>query len=332
MWQFDESRHLLRRGNRERRLEPKAVAVLARLVRADGAVVSKEELLEAAWADRYVTEEVLTNAIYQLRKALEDDARDPTYIETIPKRGYRLIRPLETGATPRRPPARSRTGRPWIAAALVTLAVGLVARAPADRALRSVAADPRSADLVTRGWEALDSAGSSSAEEATVLAEEALRLAPESADAWALAATAATFRAARGATPDARRSHRQALAAADRALANSPHHPRALAARARARWLGAWDWEGAESDLAAALARSPESPALWTDWAELLFFSGRIDEAQRAADRALELEADSPRVRMTAALLASFAGDRDEAAAHYRAVLELDAEHSAARL
>jgi tetratricopeptide (TPR) repeat protein len=54
-------------------------------------VVRKEDLIRAVWPDTFVTDDVLSHAISELRKTLEDDARQPRFIETIPKRGYRMI-------------------------------------------------------------------------------------------------------------------------------------------------------------------------------------------------------------------------------------------------
>jgi Tol biopolymer transport system component/DNA-binding winged helix-turn-helix (wHTH) protein len=83
--------------------------VLLVLVAAQGRVVSRTRLLDAVWQDVEVVENTLTRAVFELRKAFDDDARDPAYIETVPRVGYRLIAPVETtehGARPRRP-ARS---------------------------------------------------------------------------------------------------------------------------------------------------------------------------------------------------------------------------------
>ena len=54
-------------------------------------VVKKEDLIHAVWNDAFVTDDVLTRSISELRKAFEDDARQPEFIETIPKSGYRLL-------------------------------------------------------------------------------------------------------------------------------------------------------------------------------------------------------------------------------------------------
>jgi len=59
-----------------------------------GVLVSKETLISRVWADTFVTDDVLTRSISELRKALADDARHPRYIQTVPKGGYRLIQPV----------------------------------------------------------------------------------------------------------------------------------------------------------------------------------------------------------------------------------------------
>src|SRR4029453_13986680 len=50
-----------------------------------------ERLMETVWADTFVTDEVLTNSIWELRKAFHDDAKNPKVIQTVFKKGYRLI-------------------------------------------------------------------------------------------------------------------------------------------------------------------------------------------------------------------------------------------------
>jgi len=80
-------------------LEPKMMDVLVRLARTPGEVVSREALIDAVWPEVFISESVLTRAIAGLRRALGDDARRPRFIETISKRGYRLIGDVETAAT-----------------------------------------------------------------------------------------------------------------------------------------------------------------------------------------------------------------------------------------
>src|SRR5215831_3192522 len=82
------------RDNQSTRLEPKVMQLLQRLSDTAGEVVSKEQLMQAVWTDTIVTDDVLTRAISELRKAFGDNRKDPRYIQTIPKSGYRLIAPV----------------------------------------------------------------------------------------------------------------------------------------------------------------------------------------------------------------------------------------------
>lgn len=76
-------------------VEPKSMEILAHLIARRGEVVGREELLDKIWPGVHVGDDSLTAAIIKIRRALADDARDPQYIETIPKRGYRLIAPVQ---------------------------------------------------------------------------------------------------------------------------------------------------------------------------------------------------------------------------------------------
>lgn len=138
-WDVIPRRHLVRRGDVERTMEPRLMAVLVQLASRPGEVVTRTELLDAVWAGTVVQEDALTQAVSQLRRLLDDDSRAPAVIETIPKQGYRLIAAVgpapaatATGAAaPREAPAatglplRHRGGRSW----WLTLALpaGLVA-------------------------------------------------------------------------------------------------------------------------------------------------------------------------------------------------------------
>jgi len=72
-------------------LPPKPFAVLCALARTPGRLVTKNALLDLVWGHRFVTESVLKSAISELRAALDDDPKQPRYIETVSRRGYRFI-------------------------------------------------------------------------------------------------------------------------------------------------------------------------------------------------------------------------------------------------
>ena len=73
------------------RLEPKMMRVLVCLAEHAGEVVPKEKLIQSVWTDTFVTDDVLIRSISELRKVFEDDAREPRFIQTIARSGYRLI-------------------------------------------------------------------------------------------------------------------------------------------------------------------------------------------------------------------------------------------------
>lgn len=101
-WRVEPAANTLMRVEEEIRLEPKVMKVLSCLAAHAGEVVSKQELIDEVWRTEFVAANTLTRAIAEIRRALGDDARKPTYIQTIPKRGYRLIGEvlLEAAATP----------------------------------------------------------------------------------------------------------------------------------------------------------------------------------------------------------------------------------------
>jgi DNA-binding winged helix-turn-helix (wHTH) protein len=81
----------LSRGSAEVRLTPKALAVLQALAGQAGRVVTKDELFRTVWPDAAVSDATLSSCILELRKALGDNARQPRYIETLHRRGFRFI-------------------------------------------------------------------------------------------------------------------------------------------------------------------------------------------------------------------------------------------------
>ena len=150
-WLVQPQLNLIQGPGGDTPVEPKAMEVLVCLAKQAGEVVPKEQLMRTVWADTFVTDEVLTNSIWELRKAFHDDAKNPKVIQTVFKKGYRLIasvsfegRPLNSGrSSSHRSPCASRppldkgglqggSRRKWIG---VAIAVALLVAAAV--ALRS---------------------------------------------------------------------------------------------------------------------------------------------------------------------------------------------------
>ena len=110
---YDPESGILYRGDEEIFLPPRVLAVLESLLKRAGRVVVRDVLFASAWNGAFVGDASLTYAISRLRAALGDDSRRPTYIQTIPRRGYRFIaevsQVLDADSTDLAPRAR----RPW---------------------------------------------------------------------------------------------------------------------------------------------------------------------------------------------------------------------------
>jgi DNA-binding winged helix-turn-helix (wHTH) protein len=89
-------------------LAPKPFAVLCALARARGKLITKNALRDLVWGHRFVTDAVLKSAISEVRAALGDDAKQPRYIETVWRHGYRFIDPAVSSWTPSPPAAKSK--------------------------------------------------------------------------------------------------------------------------------------------------------------------------------------------------------------------------------
>jgi len=97
-WQVSPHEDTLSRDDRTVRLEPRAMEVLVYLASRPGEVVSRRDLETNVWTGMVVTDDAVTSAIIKLRKSMGDNAKDPRYIATVPKRGYQLIAPVRKPA------------------------------------------------------------------------------------------------------------------------------------------------------------------------------------------------------------------------------------------
>src|SRR5689334_1188180 len=113
-WTIEPDLDQLSSAGRTVKLEPKAMAVLLHLASRPGQVLSREALLDAVWPGVVVGDDSLTQVSIKLRKALGDDPERPAYIQTVTKKGYRLIAPVRRGFPQiAAEPTRHKTG--WMA-------------------------------------------------------------------------------------------------------------------------------------------------------------------------------------------------------------------------
>lgn len=122
-WRVQHSRNRIVRGANAVHLEPLQANLLLFLARRAGEVVTKAEILDEVWGTRFVSDSALTRTVAHLRRALDDDAHDSRYIETIPKRGYRLVAAVDWRRAELNEPRAGRRRR--YAFSFAALGVGL---------------------------------------------------------------------------------------------------------------------------------------------------------------------------------------------------------------
>jgi DNA-binding winged helix-turn-helix (wHTH) protein/tetratricopeptide (TPR) repeat protein len=136
-WLVQPNLDRIQRDGRVAHLRPKTMQVLVELARHAGEVVSRDDLQQVVWRDVHVSEESLSHCIAEFRSVVGDDAKEPKYIETVAKHGYRLIAPVQPVSSPDggagtavagRFGSRRRFARSFaMAALLVATAGGLIA-------------------------------------------------------------------------------------------------------------------------------------------------------------------------------------------------------------
>ena len=173
-FRLDLDAYRLERDGAPLPLEPKAFNLLALMIQRPNHLFSKRELFDTIWPDTAVTDHALTRVVAQLRRTLGDEAREARYIETVPTRGYRWIRPVEhrpAGVDDGPPPQAEAAAaalevssatiavpaRPWRSRAAVALfALGVMALAAWT--IRNTGSDAGAFERASEpaGWRATD--------------------------------------------------------------------------------------------------------------------------------------------------------------------------------
>lgn len=105
-WRVDPALDELALDGRRHKIEPRCMRLLQALAREPGRVWSADALLEVVWPGLVVTPASLYQAVAELRRVLQHDAQTGAFIATVPRKGYRLVAPLQTGLAPAAPAAR----------------------------------------------------------------------------------------------------------------------------------------------------------------------------------------------------------------------------------
>ena len=147
-WRVRPALGKLERGEDSVAVEPRAMQFLCCLARHAPEVVSKQRLIREVWGDAFVTDEVLSHAVWELRKAFGDEAKSPRYIQTLARKGYRLLAAVSRCAVPEPLAAGSRIAQYEILEPVAGGAMGEVYKAKDTRLGRTVALKFLPADLL----------------------------------------------------------------------------------------------------------------------------------------------------------------------------------------
>jgi DNA-binding winged helix-turn-helix (wHTH) protein/TolB-like protein len=135
-----DSGELFREGSLAAQLQPQPARLLELLASRSGEVVSREEIRQVVWGESFVDFDASLNfCVKQLRRALDDSATSPRYIETLPRRGYRFLPPVRAGNGTKTPKAEISLEEAPIPASPATPAARAGWRLPTGLAVTAVA-------------------------------------------------------------------------------------------------------------------------------------------------------------------------------------------------
>lgn len=323
-------------------LEPRAMQVLVVLSEADGAVVTRDELFRRCWGAAVVGDDSLNRAIADVRRAVRSAGGDLVAIETVPRTGYRLVIGADVAET-----APTRQRRRLLIAGGAAAAVAMAGAAA--WLARPDPARTRAATLVDDAEQARQTGTSEGYASAALALEQAVRLDASNASAWGKLALVRCALVDETAPDRIATTTAQVQKTAARAIAIDPRQPDAMAALAiLPPYFG--DWSAAEKRLDGVLAVAPDHVAT-RDARSFLYVSvgrvrenfaerialapkeplnatlmyrmiyaqwimDRIDDADRAAERALQLWPRHPGVWFGRLWVLAFTGRAERALTH----------------
>ena len=315
-WSVDPGLDRLARDGGSVGLEPRAMDLLVCLAERAGETVSKETLLEEVWHGAFVAEGVIPKTLSALRAALGDDAGSPSFIVTVPRRGYRLIapvRPLATAAELSAPVdaakvenaalssrvapfARSSPRKRWLLALLLLLlalsaGAGLWwqgARGVQPPAVAHARLAGPVEKLLLEARHLWSKRSVESVRRANDLLVEAVKEAPASAEVQGWLALSWVTRG--NYLGDTAASYEKAWEHVERALALDPRSAIAHCAAGALAINRDHDIAGAVSSLSLAVELDPDLLAARQYLAEALSIAGRDAEALAAIDQAIRVE------------------------------------------
>jgi tetratricopeptide (TPR) repeat protein len=313
--------------------------VLALLAFRAGATVSREEIRREVWGEEHVDFDLALNyCIRQIRRALDDSAEHPRFIETLPRVGYRFLAPVEVRrheppAAPMAPSPETAPARTWgnprllYAAALILLLslAGLIAlRSRGGESSwpfhHSTGADaPPVSEKAMRAYlRGQYHSARAESDQALQAFREATVLAPRYAPAWA----ALGHELLEGEGPE--REMTPLLEVAERqALELDPRLPLTHLNRAERLFRFKYDWTVAEREIQNAIDLDPQQAEAHFQYARLLAARGRFEEALDQMEQARYLKPEQQLIRSRSPWFYYLARRYDEAIAQAQSLIDL---------
>ncbi len=302
------------------RLEPRVMDLLVYLASHGGAVMGRDAIIRDVWRGTLVTDAVISRSIHQIRRALAKIGGSSSWLETIPKRGYRLVVPPADAVTEPQPVRRARL--PWIVGVLgVAGALGLLG----ILGMRHDPHAPPGAEayrlyLQGRAYAQQNRAGAY--QQAAEYFRQASVEDPHFAAAFAATAVSEMLQVDMGNRTVAEAT-RAAAGPAREALRLDPQLPEAQAANGLiALYQGDFATAGAELRSATALRPNYAQAQMWLG--RLALAEWQVNRAVASFDRARELDPDSPIVLLNCGLALDLAGREPAAAEVLQRAIAID--------
>jgi DNA-binding winged helix-turn-helix (wHTH) protein/tetratricopeptide (TPR) repeat protein len=313
--QIYPSTHEVGRDGQREIVEPRVMQVLVALARADGAVLTRDELIFRCWDGRIVGDDAIHRVLSRLRRLTDGIARDAFRVETITKVGYRLVQPGDNssgGSVDGKPGSASRIDRRTLVAATGATAALAATGLWVSRRPKADEIPPEAQALLTKGGAAIRVGTPEEGAAAVSQLREATRIAPASAQAWGALALAYQQQATRSGAQANVQLVARARAAADRALALDRNDADAQTAMATLlpfykRWLAY------ERDCKRVLVDHPDHWMLNVAYAHFLCHAGRSRAALPHLELANAIDPLSPQLQWMRALSLFTLGRLDEA-------------------
>ena len=343
-WLVQPQLNIINSKDTTARIEPRVMEVLVYLANNADQVVTKDTLMQTIWGGRFVTEEVITTSIFELRRALGDDARNPRFIQTIPKKGYRLIAPVifteeekplgvENKSNEHSIAVSWRWWKAAAAGATVMVFLALIVLKTTDKNVEGVKTvhtiSPQAIEAYTRGRELWARRNEDGLKKAIKEFEHAIQLDPNYALAYTGLADSYTLLETHNYLPRDEAGP-EAKSAALTALQKDESLAEAHASIALVKHLYDWDWSGAEAEYKRAIALNSDYAMAHNWYSQYLLAAGRKDECLREIKIASDLDPRSLAIRMTAGLIYVRLRQYDHAAEEFRRANEIDPNNATA--